>query len=143
LLGGAGGGRGGFSISPLAAHPPPPPPPPVGPPGTPEALKVELNPDGSLKLSFKCANPAGAYGTLYHVFRSATGETNDYQFVGAAGEKRFTDSTVPSGLSIVYYRIQAVRTTAVGVAGEFLVRFGIGAGGGGISVTPLAPKLAA
>jgi hypothetical protein len=133
----------GDAIYTLASLPIPATPAPLGPPGTPEALKVELNPDGSLKLSFKCANPAGSYGTLYHVFRSATGETNDYQFVGAAGERKFTDESVPSGLSIVYYRIQAVRTTAIGVAGEFLVRFGVGAGGCGISVTPIAPKLAA
>ena len=139
----------GNSIYTLASLPIPATPAPVGPPGTPEALKIELNPDGSLKMTFKCPNPAGSHGTLYHVFRSTTGASDDYTFVGGAGERKFTDSTVPSGLSIVYYKIQAVRTTAIGVAGEFIVRFGNGAAGEGISVTALtptptpAPKMAA
>jgi hypothetical protein len=134
----------GDSIYTLASLPIPATPTPVGPPGTPEALKVELNPDGSLKLTWKCPNPTGSTGTLYHVFRSATGETSDYTFIGGAGEKKFTDGTVPSGSSILYYKIQAVRTTAMGVPGEFIVRFGIGVGGG-ISVMAIAPtpKLAA
>lgn len=128
----------GNSTYTLASLPIPATPGPIGPPGTPEGLKVALNPDGSLKLTFKCPNPAGSTGTLYHVFRSATGASDDYDFVGGAGEKKFTDSTVPSGTSIVYYKIQAVRTTAIGVAGEFIVRFGNGAGEG-ITVSALTP----
>jgi hypothetical protein len=131
----------GDSVYPLANIPVPATPSPVGPPGTPTDLKVALNPDGSLELKWKCPNPAGSHGTLYHVFRSTTGETADYQFVGGAGERKFIDSTFPSGASILYYKIQAVRTTAMGVAGEFLVRFGTGSSG--ITVTAIAPKLAA
>ena len=72
----------------------------------------------------------------------AIGTPEDYQFIGGSGLREFTDQTAPSGQAILYYKIQAVRTTAIGVAGEFIVRFGIGVGGG-ISVTTLAPKLAA
>jgi hypothetical protein len=133
----------GNSIYTLASLPIPATPGPVPPPGTPTDLKVELNPDGSLKLSWKCANPAGSTGTLYHVYRSTTGEAGDYTFVGGTGERKFPDGTVPSGLSIVYYKIQAVRTTALGVAGEFMVRFGVGGAGAGgagaISVTAIKP----
>ena len=126
----------------LASIPAPATPSVIGAPGTPEALKVTLNPDGSIKMAWKCANPAGSHGTLYHVFRSTTGAANDYAFVGGSGLREFTDQTAPSGQAILYYKIQAVRTTAIGVAGEFMVRFGTGAGGG-ISVTTIAPKLAA
>jgi hypothetical protein len=132
----------GDSIYTLASLPIPATPGPIGAPGTPEALKVALNPDGSIKMTWKCPNPAGSHGTLYHVFRSTTGETSDYAFVGGAGLREFTDQSAPSGQTILYYKIQAVRTTAIGVAGEFIVRFGTGPGAG-ISVTPIAPKLAA
>jgi hypothetical protein len=136
------GRTGGQAVYDLAQIPAPATPTPIGNPGTPEALKVELHPDGSIKLTWKCANPAGSTGTLYHVFRSM-GNPNSYGFIGGTGSREFTDATVPSGSSVVYYKIQAIRTTAIGVAGEFMVRFGIG---GSVEVTaigPTAPKLAA
>ena len=68
------------------------------------------------------------------------GADDSYAFVGGAGARLFVDTTVPSGLTLIYYKIQAVRTTAIGVAGEFLVRFGTGSG---VTVTTMTPKLAA
>jgi hypothetical protein len=129
------------AIYELAEIPAPATPTPVGSPGTPTGLKVALNPDGSIKMTWTCANPAGSSGTLYNLFRSTTGASSDFAFIGGSGEKKFTDATVPSGVTIVYYKIQAVRTTAIGVAGEFTVRFGMG--GSAITVTEMAPKLAA
>jgi hypothetical protein len=131
----------GNSIYTLASLPIPATPSPVGPPGRPTDLKVALNPDGSIEMKWKCPNPAGSTGTLYNLFRSTTGASNDFAFIGGSGERKFTDETVPSGSSIMYYKIQAVRTTAIGVAGEFTVRFG--KGGSAITVTEMAPKLAA
>ena len=58
----------------------------------------------------------------------------------------FTDASVPSGTPIVYYKIQAVRTTAVSPYGEFMVRFGVAGSSGGVLVTAVektSPKIAA
>lgn len=132
---------GGNSIWELSGIPAPATPTPVGPPGMPTDLKVELLPDGSLKLGWKCVNPAAAGGPIYHLWRSA-GNPDNYAFIGGAGAREFTDNTVPSGDAIVYYKIKAIRTTAMGDPAEFMVRFGTGVGGG-VSVTALTPKLAA
>ena len=103
-------------------------PSPVGKPGTPFQLKVELKPSGALELTWKCDNPAGSHGTLYQIGRKVDGATT-FEYVGGAGEKKWTDSTLPAGSSSVTYQIQAVRTTSVGDAAEFIVNIGISSGG--------------
>ena len=115
----------------LAQVPPPATPGPLGPPGTPGDLKVTLNPDGSLVLKFKCANPVGAHGTIYQIYRKtgAAGAGGAFAPVGASGIKKFVDATVPAGVPSVTYRIQAIRSTQAGVANDFTVNFGVGGGG--------------
>ena len=140
----------GDGVYSLAEIPPPATPGPVGPPGTPQAFKVELNADGTLVLKWKCANPAGAVGTTYQVARrigagGAGGAGGAFVAIGGSGIKEFTDATIPAGSSSVTYQITAVRSTAVGAPAQFTVNFGVGGGGEmTASVGPnSSPKLAA
>lgn len=130
----------------LAAIPAPATPSPVGPPGTPTTFKATLNPDGSLKITFKCPNPAGSVGTIYQVARQLDGAGPFVPLTGT-GSRSFIDASVPAGSSSVTYRIVAVRSTAVGDAGQFTVNFGTGAGGemiaSVVSAGAVAPKIAA
>jgi hypothetical protein len=112
----------------LAQIPPPATPSPVGPPGMPTAFKVTLNPDGSLELTWKCSNPAGASGTIYQVSRKL-GTSGGWQMIGGSGDKKFLDDSVPAGVASVAYRVQAVRSTQKGVANDLIVNFGVGGAG--------------
>lgn len=138
----------GDNVYVLAQIPPPAIPSPVPAPGTPTDFVATLNPDGSLKLRWKCANPAGSMGTMYQVSRR-TGSTGAFATIGGSGTKTFDDATVPAGVAGVTYQIVAVRSTAVGVAAQFTVNFGVGGAGEMIaSVVEAgppggAPKLAA
>lgn len=134
---------GGNAIYNLALLPVPATPTAVPPPGTPNSFKVELNPDGSLQLKWKCPNPAGGVGTTYQISRR-TGVTGEFIALGASGTRSFIDPTVPAGTPCVTYKIQAVRTTAVGLAAEFTVNFSVGAGSGEVMASVItAPRMAA
>lgn len=132
----------GDGVYVLAQIPAPATPTPVGPPGTPESFKVELNPDGSLKLTWKCANPAGSSGTTYQVFRKASGESS-FTFIGASGTRSFNDTTVPAGSAPITYQIVALRSTASGTAAQFIVNFGVGGSGEMMASVTAAPRMAA
>lgn len=136
----------GPSIYILAQIPAPATPSPVPPPGTPVDFKAALNPDGSLKLTWKCPNPPSAPGTIYQIARRIG--TAAFSALTSVGTRSLTDNTVPAGTASVTYRITAVRSTTTGLAAEFIVNFGTGASGemvasveAGESVS--APKLAA
>ena len=110
---------------------------------SPERDMVELLPNGSVKLRWKCDNPAGSSGTLYHVFRKVGTAPGEFTFVGGSGSRTFVDGTVPSGVATIVYQVQAARTTAVGDAAEFVVNFGVGTGGlmtASVSESPSAPS---
>ncbi|HEV7298826.1 MAG TPA: hypothetical protein VGN72_05625 [Tepidisphaeraceae bacterium] len=92
-------------------------------PGTPSNFKVSLGADGSLELSWKCRNP-GASGTMYRVDRKI-GSSGEFEYIGGVGGKRFVDPTVPAGTSQLTYRVQGVRSTAVGASAQFNVNFGM------------------
>jgi hypothetical protein len=80
---------------------------------------------------------------MYQVSRR-TGSTGPFTAVGGSGVKSFEDATVPAGVASVTYQIVAVRSTAVGVAAQFTVNFGVGGGGEMLaSVVESSPKLAA
>lgn len=139
----AKGAIDGDSVYFLAQIPAPAAPSPVGPPGTPTDFKVELNPDGSLQLKWKCSNPAGAGGTIYQLTRR-TGSTGPFVTIGGSGTKSFIDATVPAGVASVTYKITAQRSTASGTAALFTVNFGTVAGSGEMTASVAsAPKLAA
>ena len=114
-------------------------PGPVGDPGTPSDFVAQLRADGALLLKWKCHNPTGADGVIYMVHRSIDGGASTY--IGGSGQRKFIDATVPGGVSTITYTIQATRTTAVGVAADFLVKFGTDSGGAAtVSVDQAAPK---
>ncbi|HYE21898.1 MAG TPA: hypothetical protein VEA69_25890 [Tepidisphaeraceae bacterium] len=132
---------GDLNVYVLAQIPGPATPAPRPAPGKPTNLKVGLDGNGAIELSWKCPNPTGTAGTVYQVWR-ATGGSADYSFLGAVGSRKFTDATVPAGATRLTYRIQAARSTAVGPWAEFNVNFGIPGGAGG-AATVEAVKLAA
>jgi hypothetical protein len=131
----------------LAEIPAPASPTPVGAPGTPTNFKATLNPDGSLKLTWHCPNPAGSVGTIYQIARQLDGG-GAFAALTSVGGRTFTDPTIPAGSTSVTYRITAVRSTSAGTAGQFSVNFGTGASGGAmiasvVSGVEPAPKIAA
>jgi len=113
----------------LAQIPGPAPKAPIGPPGTPARFAATLLPDGSLALRWACPNPRGAVGTMYQVWRRA-GATGEFALIGTTGTKSLVDAGVPAGAAApLYYRVQAVRSTATGTAAVFVVNLGVGGGG--------------
>lgn len=124
----------------LAEIPAPATPTPVTTLGTPGDFTVGLGADGALMLGWKCANPR-ATGTIYQVWRKLPGES-EFSYLGGTGEKKFNDPTVPSGSAMVLYKIQAVRSTAVGDWAVFTVLIGVD-GSGAMSASVQQPKLAA
>jgi hypothetical protein len=101
-------------------------PTPIGPLGKAEDFKVSLDPaSGTVKLTWKCKNPRGASGTCYQVYRRL-GAVGEFQYMGGVGEKKYTDSAVPSGTAQVQYQIQAVRSTSMGPWALCIVNFGNG-----------------
>ena len=115
----------GNGIYSLAQIPPPSKPAPVAPPGQPSNFAFHIDGDGSLKLTWKCKNPRNSSGTTYKIERQI-GLAGDFVYVGQAGTKRYTDSTVPIGTSNITYRITAMRSTALGPCADFNVTFGGG-----------------
>jgi hypothetical protein len=124
-----------MDIYALASLPAPATPSTVGAPGTPEALKVTLKPNGTLEMSWKCSNPTNCTGVIYQIYRKIE-STGAYEYLGGTGEKKFTDLTLPSGLTQVLYQVQGTRSTSVGDAADFVVNFGVG--GSSTTVTALA-----
>lgn len=117
-----------------AKIPAPATPTPLPPPGTPGDFRVALTPDGYIDLRWKCSNPRGGAGTSYLVQRRVGGAPA-YEFLGAVGEKRFTDQTLPAGATEVVYRVQAQRSGVAGTPGLWAVRFGPVGAGQGLSIT--------
>lgn len=133
---------GGDGVYALASIPAPALPSPVPPPGMPTGFVATLNPDGSVKLRWKCPNPAGSAGTVYQLSRK-TG-AGEFAAIGVSGARSFVDATVPAGVASVTYQIVAVRSTAVGVAAQFIVNFGVSGATGAMTASVVqAPKLAA
>jgi len=135
---------GGNAVYTLALLPVPATPAPLPPPGTPSDFTAALNPDGSLKLRWKCANPAGSGGTIYQVSRKVgTGAGGAFAVIGGSGTKTFVDATCPAGVPAVTYQVVAVRSTASGTPAQFLVNFGVAPGGEAVAAVAASPKLAA
>mgnify|MGYP001796569027 CR=1 FL=1 len=109
-----------------AQIPAPAEPTPAPPPGVPFDFKVNLLQDGSIELNFECDN-GGEGGVSYEVRRrDGTSQTEPFNFVMNATERRFVDDTIPAGTASVTYRIVAFRTTGRGNPAVFLVSFGAG-----------------
>ncbi len=112
----------------LAMIPPPAIPGVSPPPAKPTDFRVNLLEDGSLKLNWKCSNPAGTGSTNYEVLRKS-GITTTFTYLGQVGKKSFTDMTIPAGATPSIYQITALRSTQRGLPAQFTVNFGVGGGG--------------
>ncbi len=108
----------------LAQIPAPDKPSPIGPPGKPDRITVELSEIGGIVLRWTCKNPRGSRGTAYHVHRRIAATGGQWEFLGIAGRKKYVDATVPAGVGVVSYRIQAFRSTALGPVAEHHVNLG-------------------
>lgn len=117
-------------------------PEPVAAPGTSSDFAVQVLPDGTVVLTWKCNNPPGAIGTTYNVFRRTT-PSGPFDFLGTAGQRRFIDATLPANAAQITYQIQAVRSTAIGANAQFLVNFGFNNGGTLLTASVSPVKLAA
>jgi len=98
---------------------------PTPPPGTPYDFRIELLQGGAVTIRFKCDNPGNVAGVTYKVERQDASQ-GAFAFITNAGERSFTDSTIPAGASQVVYRITAQRSTQSGPLAQFLVQFGGG-----------------
>jgi hypothetical protein len=114
------------SVYPLAQIPPPAKASPIAPPGQPTRFTFTLRQVGSLELRWACKNPRGSVGTIYHVYRKSGVDVgpDGWAFLGSAGERRFVDDTVPAGSALVMYKVQAIRSTALGLEGFFHINLG-------------------
>ncbi len=83
------------TIYALAEISPPDPRSQTGqPPAQPTDIRAELNSDGSITMTWKCANPRGVSRVIYFIKRKLTGEA-DFTLVDTVGEKTFTDTNSP------------------------------------------------
>ncbi|HMN40098.1 MAG TPA: fibronectin type III domain-containing protein [Phycisphaerales bacterium] len=116
----------------LADIPAPQPRSESGPtPGQPGDLRVGVNSDGSLTLTWKSNNPPQCANVVYKVMRALNGATT-YALIDTVGERSFTDATVPIGASSVSYIITGKRGNQTGaMSPAFTARFGSVGGGGG------------
>jgi hypothetical protein len=112
--------RQGQQTYSLALMSPPEKPSPLGAPGEPYAFTFELGQTGWLTLRFKCKNPRGSVGTMYHVSRRINLQ-GKFEYLGSAGETKFIDTSLPAGATSVEYKVQAVRSTAAGPAGRYSI----------------------
>ncbi len=111
----------------IADLPPRKQPAPRNPPGVPYKLAVSLLGDGTLRLGWKCDNPAGATGTTYTIER-AVGE-GPFAYIGTAGEREYDDTTLPAGAGagaggLIRYQITGVRGKTSGDPARFEVSIG-------------------
>ena len=134
-------GKTGDAAWALAQLPVPAVPGPTPPPGQPYGFKVALDGNGSVIITWK-ANNLGAGGTTYRIYRTIAGGEQTY--IAGSGQKKYIDPTIPAGVTHVTYDIQGVRSTAAGMWGTFVVRFGSNASGQATaSIAEVGPKLAA
>jgi hypothetical protein len=114
----------GYSIYERAQIAAPAKPSPITTLGEPHQFTVALEADGSLTLKWKCTSPRSS-GHTYEVYRKVDDQT-EFQHLGGAGRKRFADTTLPPGSSVVMYKVRAIRSSATGPWGTHTVLFGVG-----------------
>ena len=113
----------------IAQIQPPQPRTPSAPPGQPTDLSIALNPTtGALLVRWRCTNPDNVSGVVYNVKRRIG--AGAFAIIGATGEKRFEDFSIPAGTSQITYTVQAQHGSALGQPSTAIdVRFGTGSSG--------------
>ena len=120
-------------------------PTPMPPPGTPGDFKVELLGDGSVQTMWKANNPTRMSGVTYQIWRRF-GSEGEFTYAGASGEKKYIDSSIPTGTQQVQYQVRGIRPTAAGGWAQYNVNFGMAPSGqptASVVETKVSPKLAA
>jgi hypothetical protein len=117
----------------LAQIPRPKPRAPVAAPGQPNTPAVKLLVGGSLKLSWKCSNPADGPGVRYEIHRQDG--TGAMTLLTTTSQRTFTDATLPAGSPSANYLIRAIRSDKQSEAMGFLVQFGTGGAGSAQSLS--------
>lgn len=114
----------------LAEIEPPQPRSVLQPPAKPTNLTFTLDPaTGGIIVRWKCTNPQGVFGVVYTVQRRI-GANGPLTTLGATGEKRFVDTTIPAGTSLIVYSLFGQRGGVTGPTSDAVqVRFGTGSNG--------------
>lgn len=129
---------------------------PLAPPGVPTDLRVALNSDGSVTLSWKAKGSTASTGAFFVVSRKVLGQRSFVAVGGTPGTTNFarrasfTDTTLPASAAGVgvEYTVQGFRGDRAGeVSGAITVQFGVGSGEGasvvGVRATPMRVGAAA
>jgi hypothetical protein len=118
-----------------AQIPAPQPPSHTGtPPAQPTDMRAALEPNGSVTLTWKCANPPGVSRVVYIIQRKLEGDAN-FSTIDFVGGKTFNDATLPRGVDGASYIITGKAGQLSGPASSvFTLTFG-SVGGGGMSIT--------
>jgi hypothetical protein len=95
---------------------------PLPAPGVPTRLRTTLDAVGNLTLSWACRNPRDTGGTMYTIWREIAGMPREK--VAIVGKRRFTDTTIPRGVTRLTYFIRPDRSTGPGETASFDVSFG-------------------
>ncbi|HYE61970.1 MAG TPA: hypothetical protein VD997_08225 [Phycisphaerales bacterium] len=114
------------SVFERAQIPEPAEPAPTPPPTQPTGFKVELTPEGGIRLSWKST---GSSGGFYSISRKLSGESA-FTLIGNSGKKFYVDSTIPAGVSGATYIVQGWRGQTAGTpSNQLTIQFGVGGGG--------------
>ena len=114
------------------------PPSTLPAPNPPQQFTAGVNPDGSLTIKWKVAQPEGVSGVTYIVTRRINGGEGAFVIVANEGSnKTFIDTTLPIGVDKVEYMVRPKRGLSFGMQSPvFSIQFGsVGGGGGGMTIT--------
>lgn len=103
-------------------------------PNTAETFTANVNPDGSITVKWKAAQPQGVTGVQYNVHRRFS-QSDSFTLIGNVGSaKSYTDVTLPYGTDAVQYMVQPTRNNVLGPQSDvFSLQFGTS--GPGLSIT--------
>ncbi len=123
----------------LADVSPDSPPGTVADPVAPSQFGAAINPNGSLTITWKVAQPAGVTGVQYSVLRRLSPDAAYTAVSTPSSKKSYTDMTLPFGVDMVQYIVQPTRNDVAGPQSTvFTVQFGSVMGGGGLSIKTIA-----
>lgn len=117
-----------------AAIPMPLPPGPSQNPSTGTDFTAALNlSNGGLELRWKATQPQGVSGVIWNVQRQIN--SGAFVNIGAVGEKKFIDSTIPAEAITASYKVTPQRGQQTGpTSGIFQVRFTPASGNGNFEI---------
>ncbi len=94
----------------MAQIPAPADPTPLGPAEQPTDLTTTLTTGGSIELAWQGSRVGGTSFRIFRSLKNPGAESGPFILIGTSEERRFTDSTIPTGLQNATYYIVAVRS---------------------------------